>query len=93
MANFLLRLLSRLFRKQIQSRRTRKERARKLHLETVEPRCLMAADFATIGGNIYTDLTDNGKTPDDTAITSGVTVRLFRDGGNGNFESRRIIPC
>ncbi len=87
MANFLLRLLSRLFRKQIQSRRTRKERARKLLLENVEPRCLMAADFATIGGNIYTDLTDNGKTADDTAITSGVTVRLFRDGGNGNFES------
>ncbi len=87
MANFLTRLFSRLFRKQLQARRSRQERARKLHLETIEPRCLMAADFASIGGNIYTDLTDNGKTADDTAITSGATVRLFRDGGNGNFES------
>lgn len=87
MANFLTRLLSRLFRRKTQARRTRQERARKLHLETVEPRCLMAADFGSIGGNIFTDLTDNGKTADDTAITSGVTVRLFRDGGNGNFES------
>jgi uncharacterized repeat protein (TIGR01451 family) len=46
----------------------------------------MAADIASITGNVYTDLTDNGLTADDIDIQSA-TVRLFRDGGNSNFES------
>lgn len=86
MGNFLIQLLSKIFKKQSQARRARRERARRLRLETIEARCLMAADFASIGGNVFTDLTDDGLTVDDTDIQSA-TVRLFRDGGNGNFES------
>jgi uncharacterized repeat protein (TIGR01451 family) len=52
----------------------------------------MASDIASIGGNVFTDLTDDAVAPSfaanagDTNI-SNVTVRLFRDGGNNTFDS------
>jgi len=56
----------------------------------MEKRNLMAGDLGSIGGNVFTDLTDNGLTVDDTDL-QGVTVWLYRDGagtpGSGSFES------
>lgn len=67
-------------------RRQRNANARRLRMESLERRNLMAADFASITGTVYTDLTDDGLTGDDPRI-SGATVRLFRDGGNGTFDN------
>ncbi len=60
--------------------------ARKLRVEALERRQLMASDLATITGTVFTDLTDNGLTADDTRLNN-VTVRLYRDGGNTNFDN------
>lgn len=90
MASFIKRLLSRLTRKQADSRRTRHFRNRRLKLEPMEARNLMASDLGSISGNVFTDLTDNGLTVDDTDLQS-VTVWLYRDGagtpGSGTFQS------
>lgn len=86
MASFISRLLSKFRKQQNHVGRSRRERTRKLRLEHMEHRRLMASDIASIGGNVFTDLTDNGLTVDDTDLV-GVTVRLFRDGGNNTFES------
>lgn len=67
-------------------RRQRMANARRLRMESLERRNLMAADFASITGTVYTDLTDDGLTGDDARI-SGATVRLFRDGGNATFDN------
>ncbi|WP_417744241.1 SdrD B-like domain-containing protein [Rosistilla oblonga] len=66
---------------------SKKKRARRgLRLESLEGRQLLAADFGGITGTVYNDLTDNGLTGDDLA-PSTVTLYLFRDGGNGTFDS------
>ncbi|MBX3421086.1 MAG: DUF11 domain-containing protein [Pirellulaceae bacterium] len=86
MASIFQRLFAKFSKRNSQTRRSRTHRVRTLRLEPMERRCLMAGDIATIGGNVFTDLTENGLTGDDTALV-GVTVRLFRDGGNATFES------
>ncbi len=91
MASFISRLFGRFRKSKTQtSRRTRQERSRKLLLEPMEARRLMAGDLGSIGGNVFTDLTDNGFTVDDPDLQS-VTVWLYRDGagtpGAGAFQS------
>lgn len=59
---------------------------RRLTLEPLETRNLMAMDLAAIGGTAFNDVTGNGLTPDDTLL-SGVTVELYRDtNGNNVFD-------
>ncbi|MCO6458200.1 MAG: DUF11 domain-containing protein [Pirellulaceae bacterium] len=59
---------------------------RRLRLEPLENRRLLASDcLAVISGTVFTDVTDNGLTGDDIRLL-GVTVNLYRDGGNGTFE-------
>ncbi len=64
----------------------RTQQSRRLRVEALERRQQMAGDLASITGTIFTDLTDNGLTPDDTRINNA-TVRLFRDGGNNTFDN------
>lgn len=66
--------------------RKRTVNSRKLRVESLERRQLMASDLGAISGTVYTDLTDNGLTGDD-ALLSNVTVRLYRDGGNATFDN------
>lgn len=81
MGSFLEKLFGR-----FRQTRQRTVNARHLRMETLERRQLMVNDLATITGTVFTDLTDNGLTADDTRL-NGVTVRLFRDGGNGTFDN------
>ena len=58
--------------------------------EVLERRTLLSVDILpSIGGAVYHDLTGNGLTADD-ALLSGVTVNLFRDGGNGVFDGKTL---
>ncbi|MGN6136395.1 MAG: SdrD B-like domain-containing protein, partial [Aureliella sp.] len=81
MGSFLDKLFGR-----ISKSRKRTIHARRLRVESLERRQLMASDLGSITGTVYTDLTDNGLTGDDPRI-SGATVELYRDGGNGTFDS------
>ena len=56
---------------------------RKLRMELLEGRQLMAAN---ITGTVFQDITDNGLDAGDANL-SGVTVALFRDGGNTSYDS------
>lgn len=56
---------------------------RKLRLELLEGRELMAAD---ITGTVFQDLTDNSLDGADPRL-SGVSIALFRDGGNNTFDN------
>lgn len=56
---------------------------RRLRVEMLEQRDLMAAN---IQGVVFHDLTENGLNGGDPLI-SGVTVSLFRDGGNATFDN------
>lgn len=88
MGSLLSRLFDR-FQKQAQPasrRRRRSALGRKLRLEAMEPRRLLAGDVGAIAGNVFTDLTDDGLDAGDTAIV-GANIHLYRDGGNGTFES------
>ena len=79
------RFFDKLFGRSSKSRQ-RTFQARRLRVEALERRQLMASDLGSITGTVYTDLTDNGLTGDDPRI-SGATVRLFRDGGNATFDN------
>jgi uncharacterized repeat protein (TIGR01451 family) len=79
--DFLRKLLGR-----IRNPRRRAAMSRRLRMEGLERRELMASDLAQISGLVYTDLTDNGQSVDDTPI-AGATVRLFRDGGDALFNN------
>ncbi|MCL4206106.1 MAG: DUF11 domain-containing protein [Pirellulaceae bacterium] len=57
---------------------------RRLLLEPLERRNLLASDLAAIAGIVFVDQTDDGLTADDVRLP-GVTVNLFRDGGDGQF--------
>ncbi len=57
---------------------------RKLRLELLEGRQLMAAN---ITGTVFQDLTDNGFNTGVDPNLSGVSVALFRDGGNTTYDS------
>lgn len=86
MASLMSRLLSRLGSKKHDDRKTRRARSRKLRLEPMESRRLLAGDIANISGNVFVDLTDDGFDVGDTAIV-GTNVFLYRDGGNGTLDS------
>ena len=81
MGSFLSRLFQRL-----RPARQRQHARRRLRIEALENRRLMVNDLATITGTVFTDLTENGLTGDDT-LQSGATVRLYRDGGNSTFDN------
>ncbi|QDS90303.1 Cna protein B-type domain protein [Rosistilla ulvae] len=68
------------------SKPNKKRVRRGLRLESLEGRQLMAADFGGITGTVYNDQTNDGLTADDVAPPT-VTLHLFRDGGNGTFDS------
>ncbi len=57
---------------------------RKLRMELLEGRQLMAAN---ITGTVFSDLTDNGFNTGVDPNLSGVTIALFRDGGNTSYDS------
>jgi uncharacterized repeat protein (TIGR01451 family) len=71
--------------------RTRKPRpqvrqVRRLKLEKLLSRELMAADFGAIGGTVYSDLDGDGILIGEPTI-SGAVINLFRDtNGNGTFD-------
>ena len=67
--------------------RKRTVNSRKLRVESLERRQLMVSDLGAISGTVYTDVTDNGLLGGDDALLSNVTVRLYRDGGNTNFDN------
>ena len=83
-------LLNRLFGMLSGSRKDRVNDAiqnrakRKLRMELLEGRQLMAAD---ITGTVFQDLTDNGFNTGLDPNLSGVTIALFRDGGNTSYDS------
>jgi uncharacterized repeat protein (TIGR01451 family) len=59
---------------------------RKLRVESLEGReMLSTTPGATILGTAFNDKTLNGLTADDTVL-QGVTINLFRDGGNGTYQ-------
>ena len=68
------------------SKNKRSQFRRRLLLEPLETRTLMALDLAAIGGTAFVDLTGNGLTPDDTRSTAS-TVELYRDNGDNTFNS------
>jgi uncharacterized repeat protein (TIGR01451 family) len=90
MASFITRLLSR-FKTNKRSQRNRRAPSRRLRVEAMEARRLLAGDLGAIAGNVFTDLTDNGYDPNNPPAVvgdpgiAGVTVRLFLDNGNGTF--------
>ncbi len=80
--NQLVKLLSGTRAKQVH-KVSRARSQRRLRMEMLEGRALMAAD---ITGTVFHDLTDNNIDGADPRL-SGVTVALFRDGGNATYES------
>ena len=58
---------------------------RKLSIETLESRELLAADLAEISGVVRTDLQGDSNASNDTVVV-GATATLYRDGGNGVFD-------
>lgn len=70
--------------KGVRIRTANKSRAkRRLRMELLEGRSLMAAN---ITGTVFHDLTDNNIDGADPRL-SGVSIALFRDGGNGTYDS------
>ncbi len=75
----------------------RKQRASKtnhtrrgLRFESLESRSMLSATvLPTASGIVYKDLTGNGLTADDAPL-SGVSVSLFRDGGDGVFNGKNF---
>jgi uncharacterized repeat protein (TIGR01451 family) len=59
---------------------------RGLGFESLEARQMMAADMAEIVGTIRLDLQNDGNVANDTLV-QGATVKLWRDGGDGVFNS------
>ncbi len=87
MASFIKNLISRFTTPKRSQRINRRELGRKLRVEHMEARRLLAGDLGSIAGNVFTDLLDNGISDGlDTALV-GTTVRLYLDGGNGTFDS------
>ncbi len=84
MASLITRLLSR-FKTQKRSRRNRRQLDRRLRVEHMEARRLMAGDLGSIAGNVYTDVTDDGyQAPNPPVVVGdpgilGVTLSLFQD--------------
>lgn len=64
--------------------RTRKPSQRRLRMERLDKRELLAGDINSISGTVFNDLTGDGLTVDDPRL-SGIDVRLYRDGGDTVF--------
>lgn len=80
-------MFSSLFQRLTSKNRTQRRREgsqRRLRLERLDKRELLAGDINIISGTSYNDLTGNGLTADDPRL-SGIQVRLYQDGGNGVF--------
>lgn len=75
-----------LFGKSNSSTSNKKRSRRRLRMEALEGRQLLAVDFGGITGTVFNDQTDNGLTADDVAPPT-VTLHLYRDGGNGTLDS------
>ncbi len=58
---------------------------RKLAIETLESREMLAADMAEISGVVRTDLQGDNNASNDVVV-AGATATLYRDGGNGTFD-------
>ena len=63
---------------------TKSRAKRKLRMELLEGRQMMAVN---ITGTVFQDLTDNGFNSGVDPNLSGVSVALFRDGGNNTYDS------
>ena len=64
-----------------------RHRGRPLGFEPLEHRAMLSADILpSIAGTVFHDMKLDGLTSDDVRL-SGVTVKLYRDGGNGTLES------
>ena len=74
------------FLQRLKSQKKKRTPARRLFLEPLETRTLLALDLAAIGGTAFVDLTGNGLTADDTRI-NGATVELYRDNGDSTFNA------
>ncbi len=59
---------------------------RKLAIENLESREMLAADMAEITGIVRTDLQGDNDASNDVVVV-GATATLYRDGGNGVFDS------
>ncbi len=57
-------------------------------VETLQSRSLPTG-LALIAGAVFDDLTGDGLSGDDPALTA-IAVSLFRDGGNGQFEGTAV---
>ncbi len=80
------RVLSSLSWNQRAQENRRTHSRRRLRMESLENRSLMAVDLAVIRGTAFDDLTGNGLTLDDTLI-AGATVELYRDNGDNTFNA------
>ncbi len=58
---------------------------RKLSMESLEKRELLASDLAEITGVVRADLQGDADASNDTVVV-GATATLYRDGGNGTFD-------
>jgi large repetitive protein len=67
--------------------RSTKPRQRKLRLESLETRRVLAAELGQIVGNVFRDLDNDGSRDAAEVGFAGLTVQLFRDTGNGSFEA------
>ncbi len=83
MVSFIARLFSKL-----KNRKQRKRVHRRLRMERMEARAVMANDFGIITGTVFTDTTDNGLVAPPDLPIQNATVQLFRDAGalNGTFD-------
>jgi uncharacterized repeat protein (TIGR01451 family) len=63
-----------------------KKRTSQLSFEALESRQMLAADAAEIIGVVRTDLQGDGITSNDVVL-AGATVTLYRDNGNGNYDT------
>ena len=59
---------------------------RKLAIESLESRELLAADMAEVSGVVRTDLQGDGDASNDVVV-AGATATLYRDNGNGQYDS------
>ncbi|MEM8947078.1 MAG: SdrD B-like domain-containing protein [Planctomycetota bacterium] len=59
---------------------------RKLAIEPLESRQMLAADMAEITGVVRTDLQGDGNASNDVVVANA-TATLYRDNGNGQFDS------
>ncbi len=83
MAGFWTRLTESL-RTNSRNKRTKPDSRRRLRVEMLEGRQLMAAN---ITGTVFNDVTDNATLDASDPRLSGVTIQLVRDGGNAIFDN------